>query len=130
MSEIFGMNIFAISALLNFILSAFLGIIVFFRNPRKQLYFSFLLLNIAIAIWSFGYFFWQTSDQYGVALFWVQVLTVGSNLVPPTMLHWAFALLNLHKKRKALIILVYLISFICTLFVATGFVIKGLAPNS
>src|SRR3989338_5377251 len=109
-------NIYAWSALLNLFVSLFFGLLIFLHNRRKPLFQTFLLLNLAIAFWSLGYFFWQISETPDRALLWTRLLSIGSTLIPATFLHWTFSFLNLNKQRKKHIITLYLFSGVFLLF--------------
>ena len=122
-------NIYAWVALINFLLCTFFGFLIFFHNPRKRLYQTFLFLNIAIAIWSLGYFFWQISDTYSWALFWTRVLSIGSTLIPPTFLHWSLSLLGLYQKRKRGIFFFYAVSIVFLVFSFSDIFIRSVEPT-
>ena len=70
-------EIFAISGLINFIVSIFISVLVFFRR-RNVSNFIFSILAFATAVWSFSY--WQWLNQYidqSIAIFWLKFLTFG-----------------------------------------------------
>ncbi len=123
-------NVYAWFALVNLFSSIFFGLLIYFHDPKKRLYQAFLFLNLAMAVWSLGYFFWQISDTYNQALFWTRVLSIGSTLIPPTFLHWTLALLGLHRKRKKIIILFYIFSVIFILFGFSDIFIRTVESNT
>ena len=72
----------------------------------------YFLVNLAIAIYSIGYFFWQISDDYASAFFWFRVLMIGIVLINPTFLHFVFILTGAIKKKKIEILCYYLINIV------------------
>lgn len=93
------LNYFALSGLINFAVSI-IGIIVVlsylkYLKKEKILYWLkknnkvFGALSIAVAIWSFGYFQWHSSNEYSKALFWLQISNIGATLIPIFYLYWA-----------------------------------------
>ena len=68
------MNFYAISALVNLVTSAGVGIFVLIKNPHGKVHRNFSYFCLAAAIWSFGYIFWQMSESYEQAYFWCRVL--------------------------------------------------------
>jgi len=63
-------SFFAFAAFLNFVVSFFLGIFVYFVRPRHNKGKFFILYFGAVAFWSFGYYMWQTADNAESALLW------------------------------------------------------------
>src|SRR3972149_5375611 len=51
------MGYYPLSALINFITSIIVGIVVFIRNPKNKINYSFSLFAFAVALWSSSYFF-------------------------------------------------------------------------
>jgi hypothetical protein len=75
-------NIFAIGALINAIVATSFGLLVISKNWRDRSNQIYLLMTLALAVWSFGYWQWQISVDYTTALFWVRLLSVGSLFIP------------------------------------------------
>lgn len=93
------MNLYAISALINFITSAVLGIFVILKS-RKSKNFSFFIFCFFVAFWSFFYYWWQVADNAEVALFWCRVFMAGAIFIPVAYLHFVYALVEILEKRK------------------------------
>jgi two-component system, NtrC family, sensor kinase len=87
------MNAYALSGLLNFVTSTFVGVYIFTRDrtdPRYRTYGAFCL---SLAVWSFGYYFWQISETPSEALFWVRVFMAGAIFIPITNFHHVMEIL-------------------------------------
>ena len=104
------MNIFALSGFINGISAVIFGLLVYLKNPKQLVNKTFGLMTLAIAIWAFGYGFWLSTDNKELALFWTRILSIGSTFIPIFFLHWIFALLNLQKKRRRILILGYILT--------------------
>ena len=87
-------NLFAISALINAIVSITFGILVISKNWRDRMNQIFFLMTIFLAIWSFSYWQWQLATDYYTAMIWVRLLSVGSLFIPIIFYHWIIKLLN------------------------------------
>lgn len=98
------MNFFAISALINLLTSLILGFFVLASNRRNKVNLTFFLFTLSIAFWSFGYYFWQISDQESMALFWTRFLMAGAVFIPFTYLSFVYAFLGMLKRRKGFLI--------------------------
>ena len=83
------MEIFAISGLINFIVSLYISVFVFIKGRKQLANKFFILMSCSVAMWSFGYWRWllETLD-YDKALFWLKFLSVGSIWVPIFLFLW------------------------------------------
>ena len=106
------MSFYALSALINTIVSLALSFFVYTRNRKKTVNKCYVLTTITIGIWSLSYFFWQISSDKSQALFWCRTLMVGAIFIPPTYLHFVLSLLELNLKKRKLITTLYTIAFI------------------
>lgn len=97
------------SALINFVTSTLFGLLVFVRNPRNKINYSFALYAFCAALWSLCYFFWQISTNATDAFFWSRALMVFAILVPVFYSQFVFVLTGLTKKKMFLLILAYLL---------------------
>ena len=122
------MNIFALSGFINGIAAIIFGSFVYFKNCKKLTNKTFGLMTFSFAVWSFSYGFWQISGQKEIAFFWVRILTIGSTFIPIIFLHWVFSILDIKKRRKILII-GYLFSFILSLFSFSSLYVKDISPQ-
>ena len=123
------MNIFALSGFINGFSAVIFGLIVFLKTPKKLVNQTFGLMTFALAIWSFGYGFWQLSTDKESALLWVRILSIGSTFIPIFFLHWIFSLLNFHKKKEVVLILGYIITLIFLSFTFTSLYVKDVSPQ-
>ncbi len=120
------MNIYAISALINAITSLLLGMFVFLKNKRNSVSITFILLSLAVFIWSFYYFFWQISTDSNLALFYTRLLSIGSLFVPIFYLHWVISFLEINNKKNNIILFFgYALTFLFAYFSFSPLFIKG-----
>jgi len=113
------------TSLINGIVATVFGLFVYFQN-RKRLTNKLLgLLTLALAIWAYSYWIWLMMENTTSALFWSKMLNLGATLVPVFYLHWILVLLNLHKKKKKILIISYLATLFFILFSFSSFYIKG-----
>ncbi len=110
------LSIFALSGLINGLVVLGFGIFVISHNWRDKLNRLYLLIVIAICIWSFSYWKWLSSNDAFSALFWVRMLSIGSTLIPVFYLHWVLSILKIEKQKKTSLWMVYILSFLFILF--------------
>ena len=123
------MNYYAFSGLFVMIASLAMGFFVFLRNKKGSINITFLIFTLTIALWSFGYFFWQISNNEQAALFWSRFLMAGAIFIPPSYLHLTYNLsLILSEKIKKLVICNYILSFIFLIFDFTPLFINRVEP--
>jgi len=90
---------FPLSALINALTSLILGIFVLITAPKKDSNKAFVYFCFAVFIWSFGYFFWQISENSEQALFWTKFLTFGSALIPFFYLFFTLKFVGYESKK-------------------------------
>ena len=123
------MNYYAFSGLFVMIASLAMGFFVFLRNKKGSINITFLIFTLTIALWSFGYFFWQISNNEQTALFWSRFLIAGAIFIPPSYLHLTYNLsLILSEKIKKLVIWSYALSFVFFIFNFTPLFINRVEP--
>jgi len=111
------MEIFAISGLINGIVATTFGLLVIGKNWRELSNRIYFLMTMSLALWSFGYWQWLLSDNYGTALFWVKILSIGSLFIPIFFYHWVTLLLRIDKGvNRVLLWFVYVFSFVVLFF--------------
>ena len=81
------MNFYALSGLLNLVTSTLVGLYVFTRDKSNPIYQTYGAFCLSLAVWSFGYYFWQVSKTPDGALFWVRVFMAGAIFIPVTNFH-------------------------------------------
>lgn len=79
----------AISGLLNGFAGAALILYSYFQESKRvALYRIFRLMNIAVMVWGFSYWFWLQSTAPTSALFWIKLVSLGAIWIPIFYLHW------------------------------------------
>jgi len=125
------LKVFAISGLINCVVSIVLGFFVFSKNSKSTVNKTFFLMSLSIAFWSFGYWQWQISLEGINALFWVRVLSAGAILTPIFYFYHILTLLNLQndKKQRTILHLGYLLSIIFLILNFTSLFVKDVVPK-
>ncbi|HQF09500.1 MAG TPA: ATP-binding protein [Spirochaetota bacterium] len=123
------MNFLAVTGLLNFISSAFIGIFVLIKNPRASLNRHFFNINASIAVYSVGYLLWQVSGHPDTALAWFKVLFCGIILINVTFLHYVFAILGKLPRKKFELIGYYLANAVFLALNLMSLLYTGLEPR-
>jgi hypothetical protein len=93
-------SLLAITGLVNFICCVFFGFFVLLKNPRGRLNRHYFTVNISIALYSLGYFFWQLSETAAAATTWFHVLLTGVILINSAFLHFVFIFIEKTKERR------------------------------
>jgi hypothetical protein len=125
------MEIFAISGLINGIVATTFGLLVIGKNWRELSNRIYFLMTMSLALWSFGYWQWLLSDNYGTALFWVKILSIGSLFIPIFFYHWVTLLLRIDKGvNRVLLWFVYVFSFVVLFFSNSSSFIASVEPKS
>jgi len=68
------MNTYAISALINTVITSAIGLFVYNKNKAKTVNKTFSLFCLFTALWSYSYFFWQIAVNSLTALFYSRCL--------------------------------------------------------
>lgn len=89
-----------------------LGLFVFGKNPSYPINRRFCVLHLFIACWSFGETMMITSHAKTDAVFWNRCLYFGVIFIPSTFAHFAFTLLDVAKRKRPIIFVAYVYSFI------------------
>jgi len=112
------MNIYAISAIVNVIVAMFIGGVIWRRGEDRLLVNTLGLFSLTLAIWSFGYVFWQLAPNANQALFWSRFLMMGAIFVSVTFFHFALVFLDKLEKYKRSLYVGYVLM---TIFAAANF---------
>ena len=70
---------YVFSSIINFLTSGLLAVALI---RLKTSYYSYVFINLVIAIWALFYLFWQLSGDYNHALIYTKLLTVASVFMP------------------------------------------------
>ncbi len=103
---------YAISGLINGVVSNILGIFVYTKNTRNTKYISFGLLCASLSIWNYSYFMWQIASTAQSALFWSRMLMVGTMFIPSCSLYHTIKLIDLEEAKRYKLMKLVLYSFI------------------
>ena len=124
------MNFFAISGLLNGIAATSLACLVYSRSPKNPRHWTYGLLGLSIAVWSFGYFAWQTAETAHFALVFCRLLMAGAIFIPLTYLHHVLILTERLSQHQLLLKTNYTIGFLFLILNGTPYFIPDVQPNS
>jgi signal transduction histidine kinase len=121
------LEIFAKVGLINCIVAVFLMMQLFLKAKRDLANWTFNLLALSIAFWSFGYWQWLNVQEAVSALFWVRAFTVASILIPLTYFFWIVCLTNAWKRYLLHLVGLFLlaITLIYNTF-STDLIVSGL----
>lgn len=123
------MNSFALTGLVNGMVSIFFCLLVYSRN-KNVVNKTFTFFILMVSLWSFGYWQWQSATDSLDALFWIRIFTFGSILIPPTFFHWVSSLVNNEKVYRKYTVALYIASLLlATLIFRTNLIIKSLEPR-
>ena len=114
------MNYFALSALINCLISLSLGVFALRKGHNKPVNASYACLAFGVSLWSIGYFFWQISVSAATALFWCRFLMAGAILIPVLDFNFTLWLTDKYRANRLASIFSYLI--------AIGFLLSNFAP--
>lgn len=123
------MNFFAFSALFNGTAALLFGLFIVLRNPRGSASRAFGVLSLSVVVWSFGYFFWQMSDNAAQALFYDRVLMAGAIFIPVAYLHFVLAMIYRLKQKIKLLIFAYALFGVFFVLNFTKLFISGFQQN-
>lgn len=117
-----------LSALLNFLVSFFLGFFVFFKNPKKRINQSLSLLCLAASVWAFFYLLWQFEARDYLALLWTRLLMLGAIWVPSTYLRVVVDFLDIQKSARAFLYTSYLLATVFSILTVTPLMVSHVEP--
>jgi signal transduction histidine kinase len=120
---------FAFSGLLNFIVSLFLGILVYLKGRKIFANKIFVLDTLSVALWSFGYFFWQVSTDFDSALFWSRVLMAGAIFIPLFYFHFILCFLDSIHKNQGILYVSYGLAIFLSILNFTPYFVKTVEPT-
>ncbi len=105
-----------------------LGIIVFLKNPKGELYQRFLIFCSAVAFWALGYFVTLLPGvSFDSALFFSRSSHAVGAFIPVTFFHFALIFLDRHKTlHRRLLIVGYLASSVMFFACFTPLVVRSL----
>lgn len=122
------MKFFIIIAFIAAISNTFFAILVLFKDRKSLSNRLFGLFSLSFALWTFSYGIWLLQNNFEQALFWSRMLNLGAIFIPILILHWILSVLELHEKKRKLLIIGYLITFIFVPFSFSPYFIKNIQP--
>jgi signal transduction histidine kinase len=121
----------SINAFVTGIVALIFGLLVISKNRKNIINKTLFLLTLATAFWSFSYWRWLlVYDNESLALFWIQMLSIGSIFVPVFTFHWIITLLGISNQKINLYLkyVAYFFAFIFLFFVFSPNFIDALEP--
>lgn len=116
-------NWLAIPAALTATLMIGLGLVVLIRERHSRVSLSFFVMTAIAAIWLYGYSLIYSARSETVAAAWSSVGLIGVILIPPSVYHFTTASLQIYRRHRRRIWLMWLISALFLVVLAGG---KGL----
>ena len=123
------MNFFALTGLLNTVVSTFLGIYVLIQNSHDSRHRTYAAYCLSLSFWSGFYFLWLISESATQAILFARLLMVGAIFIPIMHYHHIATLFGPPKHHAKLIASGYTLSVFFLLFNFTPFFIRGTHPT-
>lgn len=123
------MFILGLIGAINCITSIALGLVVFLRNPRGTLNRIYGIINVAVALYSFGYSAWQFSGNLVSATRWFNVLFCGTILINLLYLFLVFAFTEQLASKRVFLSAYSLVNIIFLWMQETGCFYERLEPR-
>ncbi len=123
------MNYFAVSALINCLISLALGVFALRKGYRKPVTASYAYLAFSVSLWSIGYTFWQTANDAPSALFWCRVLMMGAVLIPVLDFNFTLWLTNKYRDHRLASYFSYCLAAAFLLSNLGPFIVDGVTPK-
>jgi signal transduction histidine kinase len=120
---------FSFSALLNTLVSAFLGFFILFRGLKSKVNQIFALFSLSVAMWSLFYIFWPLADTASETLFFFQLLHIGVCFAPIFYFHFVVRWLEIFEKKKLLVYFGYFLALFFVCFIPTKLFIAEMVPK-
>ncbi len=123
------MSFYALSGLINGLVSSGLGVFLFSRSPQNPKHRTYGLYCLSLSIWSYFYCAWNLTESGDTALVFVRLLMAGAILIPITHLHHVLTLLNLVDRHRPLLIGGYIATGLFLLFDLTPAFVSAVEPQ-
>ena len=121
---------YSISLLLGGFIALLSGLVVFIHNHKKIENIAWFFLNIASAVWSFGYFITITATQKEVALVSDLVLHLAAILIPLFYLFFVVSMTDSLKKNRVKIIIATIAGFLFLISAPTKLFVRDVMPKA
>ncbi|MBO8158161.1 diguanylate cyclase [Thermosyntropha sp.] len=93
-------NTLGILSLLVCVFYIWLGVFALNLNPRSRANWLFMMVSVCLVIWSFGYAFFYSADDYRTAWMWFRISSIGWILLPLFLLLFGLELTGKIEKIK------------------------------
>lgn len=120
---------FSLSGLVIALVSAILGAIVLFRNPKNKMNQTFALFCLTIFVWAAAYIFWPLAKTAEGTLLAFQVLHLGACFIPIAYFHYVVRWLDIYKQKRVIVILGYITATAISFTIPSKFFIAKMAPK-
>lgn len=121
-------NYFNISLFIGGVVALAAGLFPYLTSRTKTNR-SWLFLNIAVSVWSFGYFSMISTDQKNIAWISQIILHFGATLIPVFYLHFILGITGKIEKYKNNLRSIYIFSFFLLTLVPTRLYISDVVPK-
>ena len=121
---------FSVSLLLGGFIALLSGLVVYIHNHKKTENIAWFFLNIASAVWSFGYFITITARQKEVALISDLVLHLAAVLIPLFYLFFVVSITDSYRKNRLKIIIAAIAGLLFLIIAPTKLFINDVIPKS
>ena len=121
------MDVYTISAIINLVVAAFVGGIIWYKGQDRPVSNTFALFAFGIAVWSFGYILWRLSTTAQEALFWIRFFMAGAIYPPIFFFHFTLAFLKKQERFHQLFLYIgySLMTFFFAANVTTSLFVTG-----
>lgn len=121
-------NYFNISLFVGGLVALIAGIFPYYMSKTKANR-AWLFLNIAVSIWSFGYFSMISTDQKNIA--WVSqiIMHFGATFIPVFYLNFVLEISEKIEKYRSKLRLIYMLAFLLATLVPTKLYISDVIPK-
>ena len=107
------LDIYTWSVLIVAVFFTVFGSFSYLRNRKELMNKLFALLSLAFAMWSYTWFaLLLTRENEQIAFLWARLLNIGAIFITIFYFHWVLSILDLHKKKKILVISGYLVTLL------------------
>ena len=123
------MNYFNISLLIGGLVGLLSAVLVYSKNRHISYNRAWFRLNIATAIWSFGYFLMITSNNHDISWYSNWVLHFAAALIPSLFLYFVASFVGKVKNYKIPLIISFSLSSFFLLVTPSKFFISDVVPK-
>ena len=91
----FPLEVYAVSGLVNFITSTFLGVFILIKTHRSKTNRLFAYFCFSVSLWSFFYCLWLSTPNKFLAEYYLRTLMIPAFFMPITFIHFIFHFLRI-----------------------------------